>query len=146
MRFNFIHAFLVRNYLMGQHSRPQVVNTHTHTHRHSHTHFLTCCEGRQRNLFQLTSLIADLLRACKRMGACVRAQDENKCRRRLQVLRAAGRGCLYQNPSGGRECGERDAEGKRLWEIVETTGKSMRKQSRQRRRRERESSELREKR
>lgn len=36
---------------------------------------------------------------------------------------------------------ERDAEGKRLWEIVETMGKSMRKQSR-RRRRERESSEL----
>ena len=82
------------------------------------------------------------------MGVCVRAQDENKCWRRLQVLRAAGRGCLYQNPSGGRECGERDAEGKRLWEIVETTGKSMRKQSgrrrrrRRRRRRERESSEL----
>ena len=108
---------------MGQHSRPQVVNTHTHIHTQALAHTLShMLWGRQRNLFQLTSLMADLLRACKRMGVCVRAQDENKCWRRLQVLRAAGRRCLYQNPSGGRECGERERERRRREETVGNCG------------------------
>lgn len=46
----------------------------------------------------------------------------------LQVLRAAAPGCLYQNPSGGRTCGEK----RRREETVGNCGddmKSMKQQS-----------------
>lgn len=139
MKFSNIHVFPITNFLMGQHSRLQEVDSHTstsrpiqytHTHAHTHQH-----AGRQAEKSLLAHFFSSLFLWGNKKRECV-------SERMRRVSTGVGCRCyeqlaffFFQNPSGGSKCGEKH----RRKETVGNHGgdtKSMRKQSRRSKERE----------
>lgn len=110
-------------YLMCQHSRLQEVNNHTGTNRHTHTNMLW---ERQRNLFQLTPLIADLYEGIRG------GEWAYECRMRWGIGLCC-RGCeqLVEDAFNKSHHEAENVEAqKQRWGNCGDKSKSMRKQSR----------------